>query len=119
MKPFSQERYQAALELFQKIIIIDPNHAEAAYFMAQIYANQGQYQEAILYCEQLLKVDTLAITPHLDLTHIYGQEGDEKRAIKMYQESLNILQSLPPEMPITERGNLTASQLLIQLQKAN
>ena len=148
-----QERYQAAIEEFQKVLAIDPNHTDAAYFIAQIYANQGRYQEAISYCEQLLKIDSLAIAPHyllariaeetgkleeakyllkkiiyldpdsvaayLDLTHIYEQEGDEKRAIKMYQESLRILRQLPPETPITERGNLTASQLLFQLQKAN
>jgi chemotaxis protein methyltransferase CheR len=42
----------------------------------------------------------------------------EKNNIKMQQVALNLLKQLPPETQIPKLGNLTAAQLISQIEKS-
>ncbi|EAZ88527.1 CheR family methyltransferase [Crocosphaera chwakensis] len=111
----NQGRYQDAILYCERLLKIDSLAIAPHYLLARIAEETGKLEEAKYLLKKIIYLDPNSVAAYLDLTHIYTQEGDERRAIKMYQESLNILQMLPPETPIVERGNLTASQLLLQL----
>ncbi|MEL4898442.1 chemotaxis protein CheW [Crocosphaera sp. Alani8] len=48
--------------------------------IAKIYANQGKYEKAISYCNQLLKIDSLAIAPYYLLAQIAEEMGELEKA---------------------------------------
>ena len=115
----NQGQYQDAIFYCEQLLKIDSLAVPPHYLLARIAEETGKLEEAKHLLKKVIYLDPDSVAAYLDLAYLYEQEGDEKRAIKMYQESLKILRRLPPETPITERGNLTASQLLLQLQKAN
>ena len=111
--------YEEAVTNGNRALQIDCFAIAPHYLLAQIAEETGKLEEAKSLLKKIIYLEPSSVGAYLDLSHIYAQEGDDKRAVKMYQESLNILKKLPPNTPIVERGNRTASQLLFQLQTAN
>ncbi len=109
--------YQEAINYGNRSLQIDCFAIAPHYLLAKIAEETGKLEEAKSLLKKIICLEPFSVAAYLDLSHIYAQEGDDKRATKMYQESLNVLQKLPPNTLIIERGNCTASQLLLQLQK--
>ncbi len=112
----NQGRYQEAIFYSEQALQTDSLAIAPHYLLARIAEEMGKLEEAKSLLKKIIYLAPYSVAAYLDLRHIYQQEGDEKRATKMYQESLNILKKLPPNTSITEQGNLTASQLLLQLE---
>lgn len=74
-------------------------------------------------------IDTYETTLPIEQNYIYREQSlsdintedigtaFEKNNIKMQQAALNLLKQLPPETQIPKLGNLTAAQLIFQLEK--
>ncbi|MCC3419114.1 MAG: tetratricopeptide repeat protein [Microcoleus sp. PH2017_07_MST_O_A] len=143
--------YFEAIDKAKQALHLQSQNFEADYLLAQIYANLGQYSQAVEYCKRASKLDTMSVFPYylqaqiaeeqddletakiylrkviylcpsfvsayLEFGNIYHKEGKLNIAIKMYKSSCDILKQLPPNTPIEQQGKMTASQVLIDVQK--
>ncbi|MEG4999118.1 CheR family methyltransferase [Microcoleus sp. B4-D4] len=148
---FRNKDYTEAIDRAKKALSLQCQTFDADYLLAQIYANLGNYSQAIEHCKQASKVDSMSVFPYclqahiaeeqgdletakiilrkiiylcpsfvsayLELGNIYIQEGKLNIAIKMYNSSCEILKKLPPNTPIEQQGKMTASQVLMDVQK--
>jgi hypothetical protein len=52
------------------------------------------------------------------LSYLYQRQGELEKTIKMQREALNLLRQLPSNTKIKEQGNLTAAELILQLEES-
>lgn len=109
-------KYEEARDYCQQALQIDSFIIYPYYLLAQIAEETGNISEAKRILKQIIYLDRNFVAAYLDLSQIYRQEGDNQRAIKMQQAALDILKNLPPDTKISEKDNLTANQLIRQLE---
>lgn len=97
---------------------LDPFALEPYYLLAAIAEEQGDRDGAKLFLKRVIYLDPEAVAAYLELSLIYGQEGDEGRSQKMKQLALEFLQRLPPETPVVNHEPLTAQDLLLALTQS-
>ncbi|WP_293331132.1 CheR family methyltransferase [Microcoleus sp. CAWBG58] len=148
---FKNKAYVEAIDKAKQALHLQSQNFDADCLLAQIYANLGQYSQAVEYCKRASKLDTMSVFPYylqaqiaeeqddletakiylrkviylcpsfvsayLELGNIYHKEGKLNIAITMYKSSCDILKQLPPNTPIEQQGKMTASQVLIDVQK--
>lgn len=77
---FQKKDYAEAVKKAEQVIELNPDNFEAYYLLAQIYANLGQYPQAIHHCQQASKVDAMSAFPDYLLAHIAEEQGDLEAA---------------------------------------
>jgi len=109
-------QYKEATHYCHEALEIDSFFIEPHYLLAQIAQEQNNLVEAKRLLKQIIYLEPYSLVAYFQLSHIYQQEGDEKRSIKMQQALLNILKQLPANAKILELGNLTAAELILELE---
>jgi chemotaxis protein methyltransferase CheR len=61
--------------------------------MAQIYANLGEYDKAVHYCQLALKIDSLSEKPLYLLAHIAEERGDVEEAKSLLKKIIYLVPS--------------------------
>jgi superkiller protein 3 len=86
-----------AIETWKKAIEVDDQAVYAYNSLADLYAQQGQYAEAIAYYHQALAVPDQQGIPvsahtlaHNGLGEVLQEQGNLEGAIKEYQESIRL-----------------------------
>jgi chemotaxis protein methyltransferase CheR len=87
------------------------------YLQAQIAEEQDDLETAKIFLRKVIYLCPSFVSAYLELGNIYDKEGKLNIAIKMYNSSCEILKQLPPNTPIEQQGKMTASQVLIDVQK--
>jgi chemotaxis protein methyltransferase CheR len=105
-------QYERAIEACHQALKIDDFAISIHYLLAQIAEEQEDLEKAKRILKQIIYLEPNSVSAYLDLSHIYEREGDLKRTKKMQETALNILQQLPPDTKIKERGNITVAELL-------
>ncbi len=77
---FKQKKYWESMSKNQLIIKLEPNNFAANCLMAQIYANLGNYHQAVYYCNLAIVINSLAIQPYYLLAHIAEEQGNSEKA---------------------------------------
>jgi tetratricopeptide (TPR) repeat protein len=54
---FDQQKYDEAIQNYDKILGIDPNNVDALYNKALVFYDQQKYDEAIQYLDKVLAID--------------------------------------------------------------
>lgn len=85
-KLLKQKSYQSAIDKIKQLIQQYPKESKPQQLMAQIYANMGDYNQAKIYCEQALKIDSFAVYPHYILSHIAEENGDREEAKRLLKK---------------------------------
>jgi chemotaxis protein methyltransferase CheR len=119
-------QYERAIEACHQALKIDnfasdkdtfPWTIAIHYLLAQIAEEQQDLENAKRILKQIIYLEPNSVSAYLDLSHIYAREGDLKRTKKMQKAALDILQQLPPDTKIQEKGNITAAELLESIHK--
>ncbi|AMW28880.1 CheR family methyltransferase [Arthrospira platensis] len=79
-KLINQKAYNEALKKVQEFVANHPHNFDAHYLMAQIHANSGQHDAAIVNCQKALEINSLSIDPYYILLHISQEKGDWETA---------------------------------------
>ena len=88
----SYRRPAEAIEHYQKALEVRPNFSEAKTNLANVYLDQGQYDEAIKLYEQVLN-DMLYATPFIaqgNLGWAYYKKGDTAKALENIQAAVTL-----------------------------
>jgi chemotaxis protein methyltransferase CheR len=81
---FKQGEYALTLEQGNQLLRQQPNHFAVIYLIAQTYANLGQYQKAINYCQQAIAIDSMSI----DIYYLLAQIAEAQSNLSQAKEYL-------------------------------
>ncbi len=90
---FHNGAYAIAIKEAEQVIKQHPHHFGAYYLIAQAFANLGECEQAIHWCEQALKVDSLSVSPYYLLAHIAEENGDILRAKELLKKIIYLAPS--------------------------
>ncbi|MEG4284499.1 CheR family methyltransferase [Microcoleus sp. A006_D1] len=77
---FKNKAYLEAIQKAKQAIDLQAHNFDANYLLAQIYANLGQYSQAIEYCNRASKVDTMSVFPYYLQAQIAEEQNDLEAA---------------------------------------
>ena len=90
---FKQKSYALAIQKAEQAIALAPKNFGSCYLMAQIYANLGEYDKAVHYCQQALKIDSLSEKPLYLLAHIAEERGNVEEAKSLLKKIIYLVPS--------------------------
>jgi chemotaxis protein methyltransferase CheR len=85
---FDREAFTVAEQLFDKLLAMRPDHAQALVGKGMILANQGRYPEARQWCARAIRHDDLCPAAYLLRGLILDMEEQLERALVEYQKVL-------------------------------
>ncbi|HZR59148.1 MAG TPA: FG-GAP-like repeat-containing protein [Terriglobales bacterium] len=133
---------QDAVEAFKHVIEIDPDDADTWYFLGSVYSQLKQFPQAIDAFNHALKVNPLHASAQFGLSRAYQQSGDPAQArehltrfqyvtqnklgaamslaygeqgqYSRVEESPNVIEKVPPQIPVKFVDVTEAAGLLTQ-----
>lgn len=87
---FKENKYDAAAERFAEVLELNSKNTRACIMLAQISANKGDMDSAIMWCEEAIKIDNLSLEAYYLLSLIYEEKGDVDRAVSLLKKAVYI-----------------------------
>jgi tetratricopeptide (TPR) repeat protein len=84
----TDDRYDEAIERFQKVIARDPANVRALYNIGYAYRQLGNWDSAIEFAKKAAEADPAMLGVHQNLGYAYGGKGDMDSAIFEFEEEL-------------------------------
>jgi tetratricopeptide (TPR) repeat protein len=109
-KYFILEDYTKSLAFFQKALELDPENAAIHYKLAEIYAKNNEFDNALIHAIQARDFDPANKYYYLLLADVYTSKSDFSKASEVYEE-------LVKNIPGTEEYLFQAAALYIYQQK--
>lgn len=108
--------YQKASYYCMQALELDSLAVAPYYLLAHLCEMQGNAERAKRFLKQIVYIDPKAPLAYLELAQIYRREGDVHRARKMQSSAVELLRSLAPSTPVDRDRQLTAGELLRQVE---
>lgn len=89
---FDSGEYARAIQA-AKQVILQSKHFDAYCLVAQAWANLGDYEQAIQFCQQALQIDNLSEKPYYILAHIAEEKGDFEQAKTLFKKIIYLAPS--------------------------
>lgn len=105
-------RFEAALQVYDKCIAMDPAEAAAYYGKSNIYSAVGQFHQAIVNAEQAVKLDDKNTWYRVHLGSLYFAFGDFQKASVVYGRVVK-------DWPKDEQFYYAQAECFIRLKKYN
>jgi tetratricopeptide (TPR) repeat protein len=90
LKEVDKEKYEEAIDYFDKALKIDPDFAFAWDYLGLCHRKAGNYDKAIIAYENSLKVDPEGIMPLQNIAVAYAYKMEYTKAIEAYQRLAKI-----------------------------
>lgn len=92
---FAEKDFEAAVKAYERVLEIDPKHAEARYVVAHVYINAHQYRKAKNLLQDLIKDHPEDFKLLNNMAWLYATAEDPtfrdgKKAIKLAQEAMTM-----------------------------
>jgi len=88
MEAAAQTRSPTAERFFRRALESDSNYLETKYQFARYFENNGDYNTALSFLQQVLRKDPLNVRAHARLGMIYYYMKDTDMALRSYQTAL-------------------------------
>jgi len=83
-------RYERAISVYQKAILLDPQDFEAYISLGDIYSITGKYDNALEFYKQALAINPQIWKIYIRIGELYDRKGDIDKAILSYKKALEI-----------------------------
>jgi chemotaxis protein methyltransferase CheR len=80
---FQQKKYREAIQKINLFLEKNTSNFDGYYLLGKIYANLGQYKDAIYYCKKAIIVDSLSVLPCYLLLNISEEINNREEAKKL------------------------------------
>lgn len=84
------ERQQEALEMYKRVLELNPKHAAACINLGTIYYNQQNYREAERHYRRAIEIDSRYALAHFDLGNVLDETGRLNEAVDAYRTAILI-----------------------------
>jgi len=86
----SEKKYTEALEIFRKILEINPNYAQAHYQIGEIYRLTDELKKAKVYYQNAINLKPDYLSAHYHLGLIKMELGKYEDALASFKETIRI-----------------------------
>lgn len=86
----AEGRLDEASELYQQVLVLDPENKYAYYNLGLIEQTQGDTTAAVDYYDQAISVDPAFVPALFNLATIRSEEGDDRAAKDLYQQVIAV-----------------------------
>ena len=86
----SPERQQEALDLYKRVLELNPKHAAACINLGTIYYNQQNYRDAERYYRSAIEIDSRYALAYFDLGNVLDETGRLAEAVDAYHTAILI-----------------------------
>ncbi len=86
----SKEKYDKAIESYEKAIAINPKKDETYYNMGNAYVEQGEYDKAIESYEKAIEINPKDDESYCNMGIAYVKQGEYDKAIESYEKAIEI-----------------------------
>jgi tetratricopeptide (TPR) repeat protein len=90
IKNHQEGKTDIALEFYNKVLKINPNHSQALNNLGVIFQNQMNHEKAKEYYEKALEINLNYSDAHYNLGNIFKDLGENQKAIGCYQKVIEI-----------------------------
>ena len=87
---YNNDKYDEAIERFEKAIEIDKNYADAYNYRGLAYRRKGEYDEAIKDYNKAIEIDENYVNAYNNRGYTYRRKGEYDEAIKNYDEAIRL-----------------------------
>ena len=87
---FNIDEYDEAIEIFKKVLEMNPDHPDALYYIALAWANKGDYSQAIADFTKAMEKDPLDTDSLIGRGQAWKSKGKVKRALADFKKALNM-----------------------------
>jgi Flp pilus assembly protein TadD len=118
---YHAHQYDQAIEQCQKTLELDPNFAQAHFFLGLGYEQKARYEEAIAALKKAITLSPNDPRFVSALGHAHAMSGQRNEAMKILHQLQDLLQQryvLPDEMAIIYAGLGEKEQAFAWLEKA-
>ena len=103
-----EDRYEEALEVFQKALAINPNNIESHINLGILFKKKGQWENAIESYQKALAINPLHSETHYNMALLYEQLENWELAISHYQQFIQLSSRSHPELVLRVQRRLNA-----------
>jgi tetratricopeptide (TPR) repeat protein len=86
----SPERQQEALDMYKRVLDLNPKHAAACINLGTIYYNQQNYREAERFYRRAIEIDSRYALAYFDLGNVLDETGRLNEAVEAYRTAIVI-----------------------------
>jgi Tfp pilus assembly protein PilF len=90
VKNHQNNKFNVAQDLYNKILEIDPNYANAHYNLSLIYRGLGEFQKAIGCYEKVITINPNYADAHNNLGIIFKELGEIEKAKDCFEKAIEI-----------------------------
>ena len=90
LKNHQENKFEEAKDLYDQILKINPNYAQAHNNLGVIFQNSKEYQKAIKCYEKAIEIIPNYSNAHNNLGIIFKENGDTQKAINYYEKAIEI-----------------------------
>lgn len=84
-----QKRYDVAIRVLEQAVLVQPDSADANYFLGEAYLQSKRGSSAVIYFEAALRLDPKGMAEvHLKLARLYDRTGMKDKAAAEYEQFL-------------------------------
>lgn len=80
----------AAAELYEKVLLLNPDHAGAHINLGTLFYNQRKFLKARHHYECAIRIDPKYSLAYFDLANVFDETGEPERAIVNYGTAIKI-----------------------------
>jgi len=113
-----QGNYVQAVVSLKKAILLDPYSSASVFNLAMCYDLMGQFEDALLWYQRAMGLDSQDPDPVYNVAEIYFRNGRVPEAKKLCREAINLFEKLYQEtqyMPLSPEEPLTVRELLADI----
>lgn len=109
--------YEQAVQSCQKLLSLDPFSVKAYTLLAQIAEEVGDREGTKNFLKKIIYLEPQSLFAYWELSYIYELEGNWQKAQKMYKATIALLETLPLQQKVSDRGGLTVGELKDKIQQ--
>jgi tetratricopeptide (TPR) repeat protein len=92
---FNVDAYDEAIEIFKKVLEMNPDHPDALYYIALAWANKGDDNQAIAAFTKAVEKDPFDTDSLIGRGQAWHSKGKVKRALADFKKALSIAPDNP------------------------
>ncbi len=91
-----EAQYSAAFDACSCAIELDPTYAEASAFLAEVYADRGEWFNARAVAEEAIAKNFQSMDAHFNMGYVFEVQGRYSDAAEFYENALKLAPKLAP-----------------------
>lgn len=87
---FNTDEYDGAIKTFTKVLMIEPDHPDAQYYIALSWANKGNFNKALAEFTKAIEKNPFDTDSLIGRGEVWRNKGNIKHALSDFKKALSM-----------------------------